>query len=490
MDKSNLFISYSWLNTDIADEIDNKFQSIGITFMRDVRDVGDFQSLSDFMKKIRNNDYVIMIISNSYLKSVNCMFEVLEFMKEKSFKNRILPIIDKDEIDIFSTEGKIFYIDYWQNEFEYLKNKISKLEPMNATKLLEKLKFVERICREIEEFLFILSDMKLKTIEELKQMDYKPILKLIGYEKNASVSELLTVSMINDVEERNLEEEKYKTKYGETSMFYHYKGYRANEDKNHKLARYYYEKALGINPQYVISHNNLAALLTQGSFNDYEGARKHYEKALEINPNYSEAHNNFALLLKTDNYKDYEGARKHYEDALEINPNYAKAHNNLAGLLIEHFKDYENARMHIEKSLDIDPNNIEAHFNYAILLETKHYNDYEGARKHYEKTLDINPQCAIAYNNLACLLSEHFNDYKGARKYFEKALNINPNFAEAHYNFARLLTTKYYKDYEGARKHFEVAVDINPQYANTQYNLGIVKIVKFKGNKKDLFINK
>ncbi len=45
------------------------------------------------MKSIRNQDYVILIISDYYLKSKNCMFEVTEIMKEQEYKDRIFPAV-------------------------------------------------------------------------------------------------------------------------------------------------------------------------------------------------------------------------------------------------------------------------------------------------------------------------------------------------------------------------------------------------------------
>src|SRR5207249_7955720 len=59
----DIFISYSWKNKDIADEIDNRFKSVGITMRRDIRDAGYRKSIKEFMQQIRETDFVLMIIS-------------------------------------------------------------------------------------------------------------------------------------------------------------------------------------------------------------------------------------------------------------------------------------------------------------------------------------------------------------------------------------------------------------------------------------------
>jgi hypothetical protein len=77
-----IFLSYSWYNSNIADCLDILFKTKNITLKRDVRDVEYKQSIKEFMKKIRTSDYCLVVISENYLKSINCMYEVTEFIKD------------------------------------------------------------------------------------------------------------------------------------------------------------------------------------------------------------------------------------------------------------------------------------------------------------------------------------------------------------------------------------------------------------------------
>jgi hypothetical protein len=72
----NIFLSYSWKDRDIADEIDNDFKAVGITFRRDERDAKYRTSIKEFMDTVGKHDYVVMLISDDYLRSANCMYEV------------------------------------------------------------------------------------------------------------------------------------------------------------------------------------------------------------------------------------------------------------------------------------------------------------------------------------------------------------------------------------------------------------------------------
>src|SRR3712207_6558001 len=114
----DIFISYSWKNKDIADEIDNRFKSVGIILRQDVRDATYRGSIKEFMQQISETDYVLMIISDEFLRSENCMYEVIELLNEREFENRILPVVLDNAQSIFKGPTRTVYYDYWQAEWK------------------------------------------------------------------------------------------------------------------------------------------------------------------------------------------------------------------------------------------------------------------------------------------------------------------------------------------------------------------------------------
>ncbi|MCT4594197.1 MAG: toll/interleukin-1 receptor domain-containing protein [Anaeromicrobium sp.] len=201
IDSSKVFISYSWTNKDIADMIDEDFKGLGIDLTRDERDLKYKDSIKQFMQQVGKHDYVIMIISDSYLKSENCMYEVMEVMRNREYKNKILMIILKDEdkryfkdyeerikndqefsnlaigADIYSTTGRISYIEYWERKEEELESSIARIKTeINKIQPLNELKRINNITRDIGDFLTELSDWMSIPLKELKESDYKPLL--------------------------------------------------------------------------------------------------------------------------------------------------------------------------------------------------------------------------------------------------------------------------------------------------------------------------
>ncbi len=179
MDKQ-VFISYCWANETDIDLIDNSFLSDGITLIRDKRETEYKDSFKEFMKTIRKTDYVLMVISDQYLKSKNCMFEVLEVLKDENYKSRILPIVLDNGNNIYSPAGPLKYLEFWDNEYTKLKTELSKYSPEDVISVTEDLKIIRNIRSSIVDFVRIISDLKNIPFDELKINDFNEIKQVLG----------------------------------------------------------------------------------------------------------------------------------------------------------------------------------------------------------------------------------------------------------------------------------------------------------------------
>lgn len=161
----NMFVSYCQRDSVYADNIDLYFKGENINIHRDIRDISSWKSIREYMNSIRNMDYAVLIITDNYLKSFNCMYEVLEVIKEKNYESKILPVVV--ETGIYSSSGRIPYIKYWQDKFEELKNNISSVDIVNTGNLIDDLKRTQNICLSIDEFLSKVADMNNPTISDV-----------------------------------------------------------------------------------------------------------------------------------------------------------------------------------------------------------------------------------------------------------------------------------------------------------------------------------
>lgn len=165
MSKANIFVSYCQKDHIYADNIDLYFKDRNIKIHRDVRNLSNWESIRDYMETIGDMHYAILIITDNYLKSFNCMYEVLEVMKQKSYEYKIFPVVV--ETSIYTDTGRINYINYWQEKYNQFKNQISTIDPVNMGTLTKNLKMTQSICSSIEEFLSKVADMNNPSILDI-----------------------------------------------------------------------------------------------------------------------------------------------------------------------------------------------------------------------------------------------------------------------------------------------------------------------------------
>ena len=192
-----IFLSYCQKDSDIADLIDEKLgEEIKgkATISRDIRDVEYHESFKRFMQSIEQHDYVITIISDNYFKSRNCMYEVLEVVKDSQFSNKLIYIVLRDEdvkyykvtvndsigADIYSTGGQTAYSVFWKRKEDELQAQINELvDPTYAITQIKEKKIVQKILLDLPEFMEFVRDSKGLSLTEHLAHNFEDIIKFM-----------------------------------------------------------------------------------------------------------------------------------------------------------------------------------------------------------------------------------------------------------------------------------------------------------------------
>lgn len=378
-----IFLSYSWTNKYQASIIEKDFNNIGIPLQKDTIDLKYKDSITDYMKSIRNADFVIILLSDDYLKSENCMFEALEILKEQNHIERILPILI-DGTKIFNAKERIKYIKYWKNKKEELKNDLKGIDITSSLNSFMDLKNFETIYSSIDNFLKTLGDLKTSTLEELKKESYKSIIDYLGFNDITFALDLMIISQIPDFNVQELAIEKHIEKFGESYLSLSTKAHIKDKLKKKEEAKRLYEKSLSLNSENSYAWNNLGFLYAS-QFKENKKAIDCYRKAIKLNANLIVARINLGLAYSK--IGKIEKSRKEYLKVLKISPYDKDAHNNLGNIYRE-MKNEEKVIYHFKMAIKYNPNFTTPYVNLGNYYDVE-LNQFDKAIPYYEKAKKI-----------------------------------------------------------------------------------------------------
>jgi hypothetical protein len=185
-----VFVSYCHADMTKVRKIEEDLGSAGVELVCDERALGYTDDLESYMKKIRATNYALILVSDSFLRSTNCMFEVHEFLKDETHQDRVLPVILNTYIDdgverkgaqIYTTDGAAEYVSYWQNREAVLREQLKGLDISNLAHFARELSLIQSITKTVADFIFLLRRIKHVNFDDLLNREYRDILEKIGF---------------------------------------------------------------------------------------------------------------------------------------------------------------------------------------------------------------------------------------------------------------------------------------------------------------------
>jgi tetratricopeptide (TPR) repeat protein len=277
--------------------------------------------------------------------------------------------------------------------------------------------------------------------------------------------------------------------------------YYGNELHDHEAALKEFNKAVELNPKYMVAIANRG--VTRGSLGQKEEAIADLQRALAINPN--SPNPDFILRIADLRYvlNDFTGSIADYNRLLAMDKMYPRIYSKRAGseAMVGHAED---ALRDADKALQIDPKDEEAYnsrglanrllgrldeavndFSLAIHSKDDYSRPYNNRGTVY--LAQGQPERAIEDFSKAIQLDSHFADpysNRGSAKHqlgrdeealtdLDAAVRLNPNFADAYQN--RGVIKNSLKLFPGALADFNQALKLNPDNAGVHLGRGISK---------------
>src|SRR5215216_2689119 len=179
-DNHQVYISYAWGGESerIVNELDADLQAKGILVIRDKRDRGFKGMIRDFMQQIGRGHAIIVVISDKYLKSPNCMFELVEIARNKDFYDRVFPIVLGDA-DIYNPVNRIKYIKHWEDKVKELDEAMRSVSSANLQGMREEIDSYDEIRDNISNLTFFLKDMNTLTAEMHENSNFASLISAL-----------------------------------------------------------------------------------------------------------------------------------------------------------------------------------------------------------------------------------------------------------------------------------------------------------------------
>lgn len=195
--RPSIFFSYAWgddkepgeSREKIVDNLyDDLFTNGNYLLQRDKKKVGYKKSILDFMKKMGRGEFVVVVVSDKYLKSPYCMFELLEVYRKSNsdvdeFREKIFPVVLADA-KIYDPLDRLDYVEFWQQRTRKLEEKINSVGLLAAKSAIPDFEIYAEIMQNAGNLAGIIADLNNLSPKLLAADSFAEIKKAIAERAN------------------------------------------------------------------------------------------------------------------------------------------------------------------------------------------------------------------------------------------------------------------------------------------------------------------
>jgi len=496
MNNKRIALAYCIDNVQIAEEIENRisaaspYQFDHVYCKRNTNEASIAERLEDFSGPI------LLIISDNFLKSAQCMKKGLAFLQKKGAQ--VLPVVadgfaaddDSGRVKKIQTNFErvsdiIQYINFWQDQYLDLRRQKRQIEGLDEETFSAHLKVMREISSEAGEFLRLLRNMDYVSSEELMAENFRRFFDSIddkdGWESFRLADqeylakreeeagtpkediadeepELMEDEPVDNREESSpsrAPEEAGEAPRKETAV-----EVITQEEEDEEEAEQDEEEP---EAEAEETHYDRQAILQEAAelanAGEYQQSIKLLADTVATHPTDSELRYRYALTLaqKQDHLP---AAREQMDVLLEMAPGNTPAQF-LKGELAELAGDYDMARTQYEAIAESNPDHPDIFYRLGIILANHFPEEADHAAAAFRRAFEINSDNEDAYYQYAMLLNETMGRSQEAAEYFKKVLDKQANHPFANYDLALLHHRQ--GEIEKARKFYLLAVEVNPE---------------------------
>lgn len=178
--ESELFVSYAWggESEEMVNKLDETLKKNQIQLVRDKRDLEFRGLITEFMNRIGQGKGIVVVVSDKYLRSPYCMYELLEIYRNREFTKRIFPIVMSDAT-IFEPIPRLAYLKHWKDKKDELDLAIRDFGADAITVIGDDYKIYKRVFDNFGEVVSILKDINSLSPDMHQSTDFEALVAAI-----------------------------------------------------------------------------------------------------------------------------------------------------------------------------------------------------------------------------------------------------------------------------------------------------------------------
>lgn len=191
----DVYTSYAWEadSEAVLAKLEQAFGIENLNLIYDKKSTSFKSNIKAFMDEIGHAQYIVVIISDKYLRSENCMYELLVIYENGNFERRVYPIV-LPNAKIYKAIDIIDYKKHWDDKINAIDEKLSGQSLSNINELIDESNKYLKIRSLIIKLTTTLKDINSLNIETHEKNNFNDIIDKIKED------EIIRISSQNDKE--------------------------------------------------------------------------------------------------------------------------------------------------------------------------------------------------------------------------------------------------------------------------------------------------